>query len=29
MVIVRRGFDGPGTGFDPEPFVKDVLAAAR
>lgn len=27
MVVVRRGFDGPGTGFDPAPFVRDVLAA--
>ena len=27
MVVVRRGFDGAGTGFDPAPFVRDVLAA--
>lgn len=29
IVIVRRGYDGPSTGFDPEPFVRDVLAALR
>lgn len=29
IVIVRRGYDGPGTGFDPGPFVRDVLAALR
>ena len=29
IVIVRRGYDGPGTGFDPAPFVRDVLAALR
>jgi CubicO group peptidase (beta-lactamase class C family) len=29
IVIVRRGFDGPGTGFDPGAFVRDVLAALR
>ncbi|HEX8621180.1 MAG TPA: serine hydrolase [Allosphingosinicella sp.] len=29
IVIVRRGFDGPGTAFDPGPFVRDVLAALR
>lgn len=27
VVIVRRGYDGPGTGFELDPFVKDVLAA--
>lgn len=29
IVIVRRGYDGPGTAFDPGHFVKDVLAALR
>ncbi|HEX8573474.1 MAG TPA: serine hydrolase [Allosphingosinicella sp.] len=29
IVIVRRGYDGPGTGFDPGAFVRDVLAALR
>jgi CubicO group peptidase (beta-lactamase class C family) len=29
IVIVRRGFDGPGTGFDPGRFTQDVLAALR
>jgi CubicO group peptidase (beta-lactamase class C family) len=29
IVIVRRGYDGPGTGFDPAPFVRDLLAALR
>jgi len=29
IVIVRRGFDGPGTGFDPGRFTADVLAALR
>ncbi|HYG48169.1 MAG TPA: serine hydrolase [Allosphingosinicella sp.] len=29
IVIVRRGYDGPGTAFDPAPFVRDVLAALR
>jgi len=29
IVVVRRGYDGPGTGFDPAPFVRDVLAALR
>jgi CubicO group peptidase (beta-lactamase class C family) len=29
IVIVRRGFDGPGTGFEIAPFVRDVLAALR
>jgi CubicO group peptidase (beta-lactamase class C family) len=27
IVVVRRGYDGPGTGFDPALFVRDVLAA--
>jgi CubicO group peptidase (beta-lactamase class C family) len=27
IVIVRRGYDGPGTAFDAGPFVRDVLAA--
>ena len=27
IVIVRRGFDGEGDGFDPAPFTRDVLAA--
>jgi CubicO group peptidase (beta-lactamase class C family) len=27
IVVVRRGYDGPGTAFDPGPFVRDVLAA--
>jgi CubicO group peptidase (beta-lactamase class C family) len=27
IVVVRRGYDGPGTGFDPAVFVRDVLAA--
>jgi CubicO group peptidase (beta-lactamase class C family) len=29
IVIVRRGYDGPGTAFDPAAFVRDVLAALR
>jgi CubicO group peptidase (beta-lactamase class C family) len=29
IVIVRRGYDGPGTAFDSTPFVRDVLAALR
>jgi CubicO group peptidase (beta-lactamase class C family) len=29
IVVVRRGYDGPGTSFDPGPFVRDVLAALR
>jgi CubicO group peptidase (beta-lactamase class C family) len=29
IVIVRRGYDGPGTAFDPAPFVRDLLAALR
>jgi CubicO group peptidase (beta-lactamase class C family) len=29
IVVVRRGYDGPGTAFDPEAFVRDVLAALR
>jgi CubicO group peptidase (beta-lactamase class C family) len=29
IVVVRRGYDGPGTGFDPGAFVRDVLAALR
>ena len=29
IVIVRRGYDGPGTAFDPGRFTKDVLAALR
>jgi CubicO group peptidase (beta-lactamase class C family) len=29
IVIVRRGYDGPGTAFDPALFVRDVLAALR
>ena len=29
IVIVRRGYDGPGTGFDPGRFTADVLAALR
>ncbi|HEY0148930.1 MAG TPA: serine hydrolase [Allosphingosinicella sp.] len=29
IVIVRRGYDGAQTAFDPEPFVKDVLNALR
>ena len=29
IVIVRRGYDGPGTAFDAGPFVKDVLSALR
>jgi CubicO group peptidase (beta-lactamase class C family) len=29
VVIVRRGYDGPGTGFDPGAFARDVLAALR
>jgi CubicO group peptidase (beta-lactamase class C family) len=29
IVVVRRGYDGPGTGFDPAPFVRDILAALR
>ena len=27
IVIVRRGYDGPQTAFDPAPFVRDVVAA--
>jgi CubicO group peptidase (beta-lactamase class C family) len=29
IVIVRRGYDGPGTAFDPALFVRDVLSALR
>ena len=29
ILVVRRGYDGPGTGFDPAAFVRDVLAALR
>jgi CubicO group peptidase (beta-lactamase class C family) len=29
IVIVRRGYDGPGTGFDPGRFTADVLASLR
>ena len=29
IVIVRRGYDGPGTAFDPAPFIRDVLSALR
>jgi CubicO group peptidase (beta-lactamase class C family) len=29
IVIVRRGYDGPGTAFDPGRFTSDVLAALR
>ena len=29
IVIVRRGYDGPGTAFDPGAFVADVLAALK
>jgi CubicO group peptidase (beta-lactamase class C family) len=29
IVVVRRGYDGPGTAFDLRPFVRDVLAALR
>lgn len=29
VVVVRRGFDGEGQGFDPLPFTRDVLAALR
>ena len=29
IVVVRRGYDGPGTSFDPAPFVRDILAALR
>ncbi|MGZ8334810.1 MAG: serine hydrolase domain-containing protein [Allosphingosinicella sp.] len=29
ILVVRRGYDGPGTGFDPAPFVRDLLAALR
>jgi CubicO group peptidase (beta-lactamase class C family) len=29
IVVVRRGFDGPGTAFDPAPFVRDILSALR
>ena len=29
IVIVRRGYDGPRTDFDPGLFVRDVLAALR
>ncbi|MEA3008771.1 MAG: hypothetical protein QOJ91_463 [Sphingomonadales bacterium] len=27
LVVVRRGYDGPGTAFDPGAFVRDVLQA--
>ena len=27
IVVVRRGYDGPGTGFDLDTFIGDVLAA--
>lgn len=29
LVIVRRGFDGAGMGFELDPFVREVLAALR
>ncbi|HEX8308861.1 MAG TPA: serine hydrolase [Allosphingosinicella sp.] len=29
ILVVRRGYDGPGTAFDPGPFVRDVLSALR
>lgn len=29
IVVVRRGYDGPGTSFDPGPFVRDVVDALR
>ena len=29
LVIVRRGYDGPGTGFDPAAFSRDIVAALR
>jgi CubicO group peptidase (beta-lactamase class C family) len=29
IVVVRRGYDGPGTAFDPGAFVADILAALR
>ena len=29
IVIVRRGYDGPQTAFDPAPFVRDVVEALR
>jgi CubicO group peptidase (beta-lactamase class C family) len=29
LVVVRRGYDGPGTGFDPGAFVVDLVAALR
>jgi CubicO group peptidase (beta-lactamase class C family) len=29
IVIIRRGYDGPGTAFDPGRFTSDVLAALR
>ncbi|HEX9965080.1 MAG TPA: serine hydrolase [Allosphingosinicella sp.] len=29
IVVVRRGYDGPGTAFDPAPFVRDMLSALR
>jgi CubicO group peptidase (beta-lactamase class C family) len=29
IVLVRRGYDGPGTAFDPGAFARDVLAALR
>jgi CubicO group peptidase (beta-lactamase class C family) len=29
IVIVRRGYDGPGTAFEAGPFVRDVLATLR
>jgi CubicO group peptidase (beta-lactamase class C family) len=29
LVLVRRGFDGTGMGFDFEDFARDVLAALR
>ena len=27
ILVVRRGYDGPGTGFDIEAFSRDLLAA--
>ncbi|HLL29546.1 MAG TPA: serine hydrolase [Allosphingosinicella sp.] len=29
IVVVRRGYDGPGTGFDAGNFVRDVVSALR
>jgi CubicO group peptidase (beta-lactamase class C family) len=29
IVIVRRGYDGPGTAFDPALFIRDVLSTLR